>query len=116
MACARDGVPASVGEFLPLADFRAMPLYVVDSLWLPTGMCKDGVWVSTGEEATLVCYVPPHGLAAVLRDAADVLGGARLCCVARELTKVYTCNTLSMLIRCPVLLCAMMRYYMCYYV
>ena len=41
-----------------------------------------------GERATLVFYVPPHGLAAVLWDAGMVLGGERRCAVARELTKV----------------------------
>ena len=40
------------------------------------------------EAATLIFYVPPHGLAAVLADAAEVLGGDRSCVVARELTKV----------------------------
>ncbi len=39
-------------------------------------------------EATLLLYVPPHALAAVLADAAQALGAARRCVVARELTKV----------------------------
>ncbi len=42
-----------------------------------------------GEEATLVCYVPPHGLPAVLRDMAEVLGRSRRCTVAREMTKAW---------------------------
>ena len=37
-----------------------------------------------------MCYVPPHGLAAVLRDAAEVLGRARRCAVAREMTKAWS--------------------------
>ena len=32
--------------------------------------------------------MPPHGLAAVLADAAEVLGGSRKCVIARELTKM----------------------------
>jgi 16S rRNA (cytidine1402-2'-O)-methyltransferase len=43
----------------------------------------------SGQRATLVFYVPPHGLLAVLADAAAVLGGGRRCCVARELTKLH---------------------------
>ncbi len=34
-------------------------------------------------------YAPPHGLGAVLRDCAEVLGGGRRCCVARELSKLH---------------------------
>ena len=41
-----------------------------------------------GIEATLLLFVPPHSLAAVLADAAQTLGGGRRCVVARELTKV----------------------------
>ena len=41
-----------------------------------------------GLEHTLVFYVPPHDLLAVLKDAAEVLGESRQCVVARELTKV----------------------------
>lgn len=37
---------------------------------------------------TLVFYVPPHDLLAVLRDAANILGQDRHCVIARELTKV----------------------------
>lgn len=37
---------------------------------------------------TLVFYVPPHDLLAVLRDAAHILGQDRHCVIARELTKV----------------------------
>jgi len=40
-------------------------------------------------EATLLLYVPPHALAAVLADAAQALGAERRCVVARELTKVH---------------------------
>jgi hypothetical protein len=40
------------------------------------------------EVATLIFYVPPHALPAVLADAAEVLGADRSCVVARELTKV----------------------------
>ncbi|KAI8476334.1 MAG: tetrapyrrole methylase [Monoraphidium minutum] len=43
----------------------------------------------SGQAATLVLYAPPHGLLAVLGDAAAVLGGGRRCCVARELTKMH---------------------------
>lgn len=39
--------------------------------------------------ATLVFYVPPHGLSAILSDMADVLGGQRQAVVARELTKLH---------------------------
>lgn len=39
-------------------------------------------------QATLLVFVPPHALAAVLADAAAVLGAERRCVVARELTKV----------------------------
>lgn len=41
-----------------------------------------------GIEATLLLFVPPHSLAAVLADAAQTLGSGRRCVVARELTKV----------------------------
>ena len=36
----------------------------------------------------MLLFVPPHALAAVLADAAAVLGAERRCVVARELTKV----------------------------
>lgn len=39
--------------------------------------------------ATLVFYAPPHGLAAILADMADVLGPHRQAVVARELTKLH---------------------------
>ena len=39
--------------------------------------------------ATLIAYVPPHSLAAVLVSAAAVLGPERRCVVARELTKLH---------------------------
>ncbi|KAK9839617.1 hypothetical protein WJX81_001224 [Elliptochloris bilobata] len=42
-----------------------------------------------GVEATLLLFVPPHALAAVLADAAQALGAGRRCVVARELTKVH---------------------------
>lgn len=38
---------------------------------------------------TLIVYVAPHDLLDTLRDTAAVLGGARRCCVARELTKLH---------------------------
>ncbi|KAG2436601.1 hypothetical protein HYH02_011538 [Chlamydomonas schloesseri] len=38
---------------------------------------------------TLVMYAPPHGLAAVLIDCVAVLGPARRCCVAREISKLH---------------------------
>lgn len=38
---------------------------------------------------TLIFYVPPHDLLAVLRDAANILGQDRHCVIARELTKVH---------------------------
>lgn len=41
------------------------------------------------QRATLVFYVPPHALVAVMEDAGAVLGGGRRCCVARELTKMH---------------------------
>lgn len=37
---------------------------------------------------TLVFYVPPHDLLAVLKDAAAIFGSHRQCVIARELTKV----------------------------
>lgn len=40
-------------------------------------------------EATLIFYVPPTDLMPVLRHCGEVLGPARKCCVARELTKVH---------------------------
>lgn len=40
-------------------------------------------------QATMVFYVPPHKLHATLADMQDVLGGTRLCCVAREVTKKF---------------------------
>jgi 16S rRNA (cytidine1402-2'-O)-methyltransferase len=42
-----------------------------------------------GQRATLVFYVPPHALLAVLEDAAAELGAGRRCCLARELTKLH---------------------------
>jgi len=36
---------------------------------------------------TLALYAPPHGLASILRDMAEVLGPGRRVCVAREITK-----------------------------
>ncbi|EFJ49802.1 hypothetical protein VOLCADRAFT_117121 [Volvox carteri f. nagariensis] len=41
------------------------------------------------QPGTLVLYAAPHGLAAVLRDCVEVLGGSRRCCVAREISKVH---------------------------
>jgi hypothetical protein len=38
---------------------------------------------------TLIVYVAPHDLLDTLRDTVAVLGGARRCCVARELTKLH---------------------------
>lgn len=40
-------------------------------------------------QATLIAYVPPHSLAAVLEAAAAALGPERRCVVARELTKLH---------------------------
>lgn len=37
----------------------------------------------------MIFYVPPHKLHAILADMQDVLGGTRMCCVAREITKKY---------------------------
>ncbi len=42
-----------------------------------------------GVENTLVFYVPPHGLRAVLTDMVQVFGPGRRVCVARELTKIH---------------------------
>ncbi len=42
-----------------------------------------------GTQATLIAFVPPHSLAAVLEAAAEVLGHKRRCVVARELTKLH---------------------------
>ncbi len=39
-------------------------------------------------QTTLLLYAPPHGLAAILADAAEILDGSRQCVVAREMTKV----------------------------
>ena len=39
--------------------------------------------------ATLIFYEAPQRLAAMLHDAAEVLGGGRRAAVARELTKLY---------------------------
>ena len=39
--------------------------------------------------ATLIAFVPPHSLAAMLEAAAEVLGHDRRCVVARELTKLH---------------------------
>jgi 16S rRNA C1402 (ribose-2'-O) methylase RsmI len=61
-------------------------------------MTVQNPWACIAEEAaTLIFYVPPHGLAAVLADAAEVLGSDRSCVVARELTKVgmQRCNYCS---------------------
>lgn len=49
---------------------------------------KDGSF-RAGVHATLIAYVPPHSLAAVLEAAAAVLGPERRCVVARELTKLH---------------------------
>ena len=40
-------------------------------------------------QATLVAFVPPHSLSAVLDAAGEVLGHDRRCVVARELTKLH---------------------------
>ena len=40
-------------------------------------------------QATLIAFVPPHSLAAVLDAAGEVLGQNRRCVVARELTKLH---------------------------
>ena len=40
-------------------------------------------------QATLIFYVPPHGLPSTLQDMLAVLGPERRACVARELTKVH---------------------------
>ncbi|BDA43028.1 Ribosomal RNA small subunit methyltransferase I [Coccomyxa sp. Obi] len=43
----------------------------------------------TGVQATLILYAPPHSVAAILDDMAAVLGGARRCVIAREMTKLH---------------------------
>ena len=41
------------------------------------------------EVRTLIFYESPHRIGATLREIADVLGGDRRACVARELTKMF---------------------------
>jgi 16S rRNA (cytidine1402-2'-O)-methyltransferase len=36
-----------------------------------------------------IMYVGPHHLVATLKDCVAVMGGARRCCVAREMTKMH---------------------------
>lgn len=77
-------VSALVASGLPTDDFRFVGFLPPKSSTRKTRLAS-----LKAEAATLVCYVPPHSIAAVLRDAVDVLGAARRCCVARELTKVH---------------------------
>ena len=44
---------------------------------------------ATGTPATLIFFIPPHGLAPVLADMASAFGEGRKCVIARELTKVF---------------------------
>jgi hypothetical protein len=59
--------------------------------------------------ATLVFYAPPHGLAAILADMADMLGPHRQAVVARELTKLheefFRCAHSEKASRSPLQLC-----------
>jgi len=42
-----------------------------------------------GLETTLIFFVSPHALLDSLRDAGEVLGADRRCCLAREITKSH---------------------------
>jgi len=75
-------VAAVVASALPSGDFR-----FIGFLPPKTAARRKSLEAIKGGSATLVCYVPPHGLPAVLRDAADILGHHRRCTVAREMTK-----------------------------
>lgn len=55
----------------------------------PSGARKRRLQSVCNVEATLIFYVPPTDLLPVLRHCGEVLGPARKCCVARELTKVH---------------------------
>lgn len=77
-------VTALVASGLPSDNFR-----FVGFLPPKGGARRKCLQLLEGDTATLVCYVPPHALAAVLKDTVDVLGGQRMCCVARELTKSH---------------------------
>lgn len=76
-------ITALVASGLPADDFRFLGFLPPKS-----GARQRRLQELAGEEATLIFYAPPHGLASILRDAADVLGGERACVIARELTKV----------------------------
>lgn len=54
-----------------------------------TGARQQQLQALSTAPGTLVFYAPPHGLVAILTDMAQVLGGQRRVCVARELTKVH---------------------------
>ena len=45
-----------------------------------------------GEERTIILYESPVRLVKTLNDLAQYFGQDRLCCVSRELTKVYEEN------------------------
>eukprot|EP00899_Mesostigma_viride_P012005 jgi/Mesvir1/20805/Mv07907-RA.1 len=54
-----------------------------------SGARRDELAACTAVPSTLVFFVPPHKLAAVLEDAIAVLGPDRQCALARELTKLH---------------------------
>ena len=56
--------------------------------------------ISADLRHTLVFYIPPHDLLAVLQDMVQILGAERKCVVARELTKVLHLLHLSSHLLC----------------
>ncbi|GLC35570.1 hypothetical protein PLESTM_000338700 [Pleodorina starrii] len=77
-------VTALVGSGLPTDAFT-----FVGFLPPKSGARRQALERLAAQPGTLVLYAPPHGLAGVLRDAAEVLGGSRRCCVAREISKLH---------------------------
>ncbi|KXZ49311.1 hypothetical protein GPECTOR_22g905 [Gonium pectorale] len=77
-------VTALVGSGLPTDNFT-----FVGFLPPKSGARRKALERLASTPGTLVLYAPPHGLGSVLRDCAEVLGGGRRCCVAREVSKLH---------------------------
>lgn len=62
----------------------------VFSAFVPSHCYKLTANDAAGNPATLIFFIPPHGLASVLADMASAFGEGRRCVIARELTKVMS--------------------------
>ncbi|GFR47477.1 hypothetical protein Agub_g9206 [Astrephomene gubernaculifera] len=78
------GLTALVGSGLPTHAFT-----FVGFLPPKSGARRRALQRLAPLPSTLVLQAPPHGLAGVLADCVEELGGGRACCVAREISKLH---------------------------